>query len=423
MKTSMLTKMMQFMLLIGCLATVTHAKQILEISAQTKEFLQIDAKAEQQEDPLPEVEAEIPDELPDELPDGGGQMPMTQHTVEWKAKSELPPALQYTFAGTWIFMLCSMPFIIPLIDSKPVTKTQITVGALMLITLLGGFYLFTNIILFQSGHFKTIRPLTVVECIYFMSQVITTVGYGDVTPAKIRGQVFVGLYVIGALFIIAMVMSDLTDHMVQLARDYKKRIAKERAQKAREDVESGRMVRTGSLKEMVGVPKPSLQPLLTAFAVFVIIDICWIAFFALNPKEGKTIFQALYMSVITLSSVGFGYFTPVTEPGMVFAAFFMLFGCAALVNVITSFTELMVKLNEWERCNEDRTAESMASLKSLTGGSDTVTEAQFMEFTLLQLQCVSEEQLQEIREVYKSLKPSQGVVRRQSVDESLVGTS
>merc|ERR1719443_2232699 len=138
------------------------------------------------------------------------------------------------------------------------------VGALMLITLLGGFYLFTNIILFQSGHFKTIRPLTVVECIYFMSQVITTVGYGDVTPAKIRGQVFVGLYVIGALFIIAMVMSDLTDHMVQLARDYKKRIAKERAQKAREDVESGRISaqEARSLKTLVGVPKPSLQPLL-----------------------------------------------------------------------------------------------------------------------------------------------------------------
>merc|ERR1719504_636502 len=101
-----------------------------------------------------------------------------------------------------------------MIEREPVTKTHIAVGCVLAVTVFGGFFLFTNIIKFQSVHFDTIRPLTVVECIYFMSQVITTVGYGDVTPAKIRGQVFVGLYVIGAMFIIAMVISDLTNHLV-----------------------------------------------------------------------------------------------------------------------------------------------------------------------------------------------------------------
>merc|ERR1719310_943291 len=409
--------------LVGCLVMGASAHS----SQDSKAFLNVNAKASAHELYSEESSA---DDFPDfdlehmEMP-GGGSMPLTQHSVEWKAESELPPVLQYTFAGLWITMLCSIPFILPMVDRRPVTKTQMIVGGLMLVVLLGGFWLFTNIILFQSVHFKKIRPLTVVECIYFMSQVITTVGYGDVTPAKIRGQVFVGLYVIGAMFIIAMVISDLTNHLVSMAKEYKHKLASEKADQAAAAGGAAELTlqRSKTVKNLVAVEKPSAQPLLTALAVFAVIDLCWVAFFALNEKEGKTVFQAVYMSVITLSTVGFGYFTPVTEPGMVFAAFFMLFGCAALVNVITSFTELMVKLNEWERCNEDRTAESMASLKSLTGGSDTVTEAQFMEFTLLQLQCVSEEQLQEIREVYKSLKPSQGVVRRQSVDESLVGTS
>merc|ERR1719217_136878 len=213
--------------LVACLVLGANAKHT---SQDSKAFLNVNAKASAHELYSEESSA---DDFPDfdlehmELP-GGGSMPLTQHSVEWKAESELPPVLQYTFAGLWITMLCSIPFILPMVDRRPVTKTQMIVGGLMLVVLLGGFWLFTNII-------------------FFMSQVITTVGYGDVTPAKIRGQVFVGLYVIGALFIIAMVMSDLTDHMVQLARDYKKRIAKERAQKAREDVESGRMVRTGSL--------------------------------------------------------------------------------------------------------------------------------------------------------------------------------
>merc|ERR1711924_296383 len=84
--------------------------------------------------------------------------------------------------------------------------------------------LFTNIILFQPVHFKQIRPLTKIECIYFMSQVITTVGYGDITPAKVRGQVFVGLYVLGAMFVISMVVSDVVNQVIESADAYKKHL-------------------------------------------------------------------------------------------------------------------------------------------------------------------------------------------------------
>merc|ERR1719473_1928663 len=95
--------------------------------------------------------------------------------------------------------------------------------------------------------------------------------------------------------------------------------------------------------------RPPVTALFVSLAVFAVIDVIWISFFSLHPDEGKTVFQALYMSVITLSSVGFGWFTPVTEEGMIFGAYFMIFGCAALVNVITQFTDLIVKFNEYER--------------------------------------------------------------------------
>merc|ERR1711981_162639 len=94
----------------------------------------------------------------------------------------------------------------------------------MSVVFFGGLYLFTNIILFQSVHFKKIRPLTIVECMYFMSQVITTVGYGDITPAKVRGQVFVGLYVLGAMFIISMVVSDVVNQLIESVSTYKKKL-------------------------------------------------------------------------------------------------------------------------------------------------------------------------------------------------------
>jgi len=281
----------------------------------------------------------------------------------------------------------------------------------MLVVVLGGFYLFTNIILFQSGHFKQIRPLTVVECIYFMSQVITTVGYGDITPAKIRGQVFVGLYVLGALSVIAMLISDLTKHAVEMAHEYKtKRI-----------VHSGETPREiPTINSLIAPEKPSTQPLLVALATFAAIDICWIAFFSLHPGEGKTVFQALYMSVITLSSVGLGYFTPVTEAGMIFGAFFMLFGTSALVNVISNFTELMVKTNAWESFNPESKVEAMETLKGLTKSKDEVSESEFMEFALLQMQSVSKTELEDIREAFANLNPKKnGAIDMKVIQEHL----
>merc|ERR1719506_2551385 len=106
----------------------------------------------------------------------------------------------------------------PIVNREMPSKTQKTVAGLMLVTVWGGYLLFTNIILFQSIHFKRIRPLTTIECTYFMSQVITTVGYGDITPAKPRGQVFVGMYVLMSLFVIAMLVSDLVAHVMDAAQ-------------------------------------------------------------------------------------------------------------------------------------------------------------------------------------------------------------
>merc|ERR1719401_1365590 len=156
--------------------------------------------------------------------------PVPNKVVHWSGESKVPKSVQWLLAGCWIGILGLLPLVYSIVDSKPMTKTQKAVGAVMMVTVFGGFWLFTNVIYFQSPHFDRIRPLTIVECIYMMAQVITTVGYGDVTPAKPRGQVFVGLYVLGALFVIAMIISDLTAHVILVARAYRERVHAQRAQ-------------------------------------------------------------------------------------------------------------------------------------------------------------------------------------------------
>jgi len=326
----------------------------------------------------------------------------------------IPMALQYFFAGLWICMLGSLPFVMPFVDKKGASKTQIGLGVAMLSVLLGGIYLFTNIILFQSVHFKEVRPLTLVECIYFMAQVITTVGYGDIVPAKPRGQVFVGLYVLGALTVITMLVSDVTDHILKVVQTYKD----QRGYTPRDD-------RVKDLKSLLIPEKPPITPLLTSLACFAVIDIIWIAFFSLHPGENKTVFQAAYMSVITLSTVGLGYFTPLTEEGMVFGAFFMLLGATALVSVIGNFTELMVKMNLYERFKEESKIEAVANLRMMVkhgkDGTKTphVGELEFLKFALLQMNALKQKDLDAIQRAFINMKPEKGVVSLQKIQQSL----
>merc|ERR1740130_2435288 len=66
-----------------------------------------------------------------EEPEGGtspmGNMP-GRPEVEWSDKSNVPKPVQWAIGSIWVLMLASLPFIIPLIDQKPVTKTQMVVG-------------------------------------------------------------------------------------------------------------------------------------------------------------------------------------------------------------------------------------------------------------------------------------------------------
>jgi len=340
------------------------------------------------------------------------ETPLTD--VIWPEESSLPLPIQYLLASTWVLMLGMIPLLLPIIEQKPPTRTQMAIGAGSMLVVFGGFFLFTNVLLFQSIHFKQIRPLTIVECIYFMAQVITTVGYGDITPAKPRGQVFVGLYVLGALFIIAMLISDLTNHMAKMAEEYKEKECRE----ANAASASARD-RDEPLRLMFKPQRPSVKPLVSAFGAFAMLQVCWIIFFSTYPGEGKNLFQASYMSIITLSTVGFGWFTPVTEAGMIFGAFWMLLGAGALVDVIGEFTSLMVKFHEYEHLLAGGKAEALKTLTDVTGGSEQVTEMQFLHFGLLQMKCVSPEEIESILQAWVTLQPKRGVVGVGQIEDVL----
>lgn len=366
-------------------------------------------------------EGEKPSRSPEIKKESDGTWSITTYKVAklWPDHSSFSLGAQYFFACTWIALIALLPFIIPLMDQKVVTVTQKITGASMLTVLFGGLYLFTNVILFESVHFDQTRPLTIVECIYFMSQVITTVGYGDIVPAKPRGQVFVALYVLGALFVIGMIVSQVIEHCAALLHE--KREILLGATPRNDDFRGFRVNKEdrATLHDLLHPERPSMQSLLTSIAVYAAITFIWVVFFSTMPGENKTVGESFYMALITMSTVGLGAFTPLTEEGMIFNAFFMIVGSASMVNVIGQFCDFVAQLNEFQRFDTDSKKNAIEVLKRAMAKSDKVTELEFFKFIVLYDEVMTEGEVEGILQVFGDLKPDDGAVDFCSVEQAM----
>lgn len=267
--------------------------------------------------------------------------------------------LSYLFAAVFVLLIGSMPIILNYADDfrvRLMTITAIVESVCLYIWLIGGLYLFTNVLYFQSPHFGgTVRSLNLIEAVYLFSQIITTVGYGDITPAKPRGQVFIGVFVVISIFLIAGMMSQLADIMTTSLKT-KLGLKVESARLGKFEQHSHRHDdhHETPREEATSIAMKQVWQTLGVFACFVLIGTL---FFSQFPGEGKTVSQGVYMSMITLSSVGFGAFTPVTKPGMVFGAFWMLFGVSSLGALVSSFTAYISAMKAYERAHEERERE------------------------------------------------------------------
>lgn len=324
--------------------------------------------------------------------------------IIWVDKSQLPLSVEALIALTWITMVSCLPLIAFKVDPKNITKTQIAVTAIMWIVLAGGVYLFCNVLLFQSSHFSTIRSLTLVECVYFMCQVLTTVGYGDITPAKPRGQVFVGLYVIFCILIIANVVSEVFEVVSGVTEKMGDRISNV-VQRTVSGTDLQEKEESSASQWMQhGPPELPWKSLWRSFLVYVLSCVVGCLFYVWYPGEEKTVLQGVYMSVISLSTVGFGVVTPTTEGGKVFAAFWLLFGSTALVGLIGSFTSLMAAVKAQEQYDPAETLDHDQTMLEVL--PERFGKVHFLKFGVMHAQLAQRADLERIEQAFYCLKPS-----------------
>eukprot|EP00419_Tripos_fusus_P055662 CAMPEP_0172811070 /NCGR_PEP_ID=MMETSP1075-20121228/9190_1 /TAXON_ID=2916 /ORGANISM="Ceratium fusus, Strain PA161109" /LENGTH=440 /DNA_ID=CAMNT_0013650457 /DNA_START=68 /DNA_END=1387 /DNA_ORIENTATION=- len=353
--------------------------------------------------------------------------PDANYERETRLHGSIPFSVELVIATVWVLMVISMPLATLWHDGMAIAKTQVASILVMLFSFLGGIWLFTNLLFFQSSHFDGIRSLTLVECVYFMAQVLTTVGYGDITPAKPRAQVFVALYVLFSLLLIANTVSDvanaLADRMWEAHdENVESGLRRLTSSGTEEGLPSGR---SGTLEEdtlafssllahqVPQLPWKSLSRKLAGWLFFVSLGI----FFYTNyPGEEKTIWQSTYFSIITLSTVGFGAFTALTPGGKAFGAFWMLFGSFSLLGLVGAFTEMMCAIKSREKWrNQKENVHEDEVYKALP---DRLNLKEFVEFALEYTSLANRQDLENIQSTFEEICPASGeakVTRKQAM--------
>jgi hypothetical protein len=216
--------------------------------------------------------------------------------------------------------------------------------------------------------FKYRHDWTIIDSVYFSTVLMMTVGYGDEVPEGDLGFLFTAVYALLAVTLVAAAVGQLWKESVKASvvvkmmdyrREQRQRISRDltnlsiRKPKLHQRLSHRLRKTVGRKIRALLKPDQSIALLdkeahvkrtrniwvasIAAFMFWVFVGTVVNAELQDLPAEGwkgSRLIKGFYFSVITLTTVGFGDFTPKTRTGKVFAILYILIGVPVSVNAL-----------------------------------------------------------------------------------------
>lgn len=204
-------------------------------------------------------------------------------------------------------------------------------------------------------YFVTVLGWSPETSFYAVAQILTTVGYGDLPFGEVKG--FVTAYVLVGLAIVANVMNDIFNEVLNSAEDqFSKNVHR-----------AGHFLNADSDSDAAPAHSrrcAQWRDLLHALLTYIFLVCAWVLFFrnyeacscsyGITGVEdcdlercvdtgGSTLSyrEAVYEAVITFATVGFGDYSPKSRLGRVLGGILMIFGVLAFATLVGSIASLL----------------------------------------------------------------------------------
>jgi len=248
---------------------------------------------------------------------------------------------------------------------------------------------------------------------YVMAQIVTTVGYGDFTPTTWYSQLFMSFYCVLCMLVVAGLISSIAEQAVKkMQRRLNSKLAGEEKKEEREPSVFSKWLRKyGDL-----CVATSLFWFMVALGTwyFGYFEGCTCSY-GVSTIQGCrdhtqeecratggsdfTYVEAFYMSCITLTTVGFGDYSPMSRHGRIFATFWMMIGIATTGNFIRAFSVVFMS---GQTDGEGVDVEACFSQIDVNGDGH-LDRFEFVSFCLMEHGLLTKDQLESINKQYTAL--------------------
>ena len=218
----------------------------------------------------------------------------------------------------------------------------------------------TLIIYFASGviFYSHFENLSVLRSLYFCVVTFTTVGYGDVVPTNKICKIFTCVFVLVGLGIVANIVSDLIEYIIEM----REKVRKEKLHDAFDLQEE----LLGSTQKVEFISKPCIRVLsfeIPHYAVpivhglknsiFIIATniVVGIIFYS-YVVDNFSLLDSMYISCMTITTVGYGDLTPSNNSARSFTILYALIGTLVTGNALSKFASA---INDYKQAKLEAT--------------------------------------------------------------------
>jgi len=246
---------------------------------------------------------------------------------------------------------------------------------------------------------------TLVSALYVIAQVVTTIGYGDITVTSDGMRLFMSFYTLWCLVLVAYALNTAVQNIVSRQM--------EQLKVRMTDVEEGHTESEIEAKERW----EALYSVLCSGAIFLLHILLGTIVYGLidrtpadceleangkchenSGSKAPNLIEAFYMSIITLSTVGFGDYSPKSFYGRLFGLCWMCTGIASTASFINSLQQYIFNAKQDFREHETMGKEVFDQMD--VDKSGYLTKGEFRTFILVKHGIVSQEMVNLIDHKY-----------------------